>query len=378
MSMVTYPLNNIEYTAEDAELYLCTRESGVHDGSDFSIEIVNNEVTVEPGIAWIKNSRFSGKVVALKEAKRLSLSVPDSAYNRIDAVVIQFDANTNRSDILIKEGIASSNPIAPDVVRTESVYELHTFHIIRRPGSTSIGSNDVVDIRANYDYCGIMFDPISSIDNTLSVAGKAADSKAVGDLLAKKANIINIGNYVGDLNSLDIPLNSIAWVAAGTSTNCPTTSSAYLETWGSQEDVRFQRITTEGGSRAQRRYYNNAWTEWEWENPPLTTGKEYRTTERWNGHVVYVRGVSCGTLTTGRKVVEVPDLAKCVPVSTIGYVNQGSNNYTMIPSIYYSTDESSTVVVLVNTTATTVNIQLFVGSGYAGKTATVQVKYFKV
>ena len=378
MSMVTYPLNNIDYTAEDAELYLCTRESGVHDGSDFSIEIVNNEVTVEPGIAWIKNSRFSGKVVALKEAKKLSLSVPDSAYNRIDAVVIQFDANTNRSDILIKEGIASSNPIAPDVVRTESIYELHTFHILRRPGSTSIGSDDITDLRNNYDYCGIMFDPISSIDNTLSVAGKAADSKAVGDLLAKKANIINIGNYVGDLNSLDIPLNSIAWVAAGTSTNCPTTSSAYLETWGSQQDIRFQRITTEGGSQAQRRYYNNAWTEWEWENPPLTTGKEYRTTERWNGHAVYVRGVSCGTLTAGRKVVEVPDLAKCIPISTIGYVDHGNNDYTMVPSIYYSTDEDNTIVVLVNTWLITGNIQLFVGAAYAGKTATVQVKYFKV
>ena len=201
---------------------------------------------------------------------------------------------------------------------------------------------------------------------------------AFKQLALKKANLINIGTYVGDLNSLDIPLNSIGWVDAGTCTNCPTTSSAYLETWGSQEDIRFQRITTEGGSQAQRRYYNNAWTEWEWKNPPLITGKEYRTTERWNGHVVYVRGVSCGTLTTGRKVVEVPDLANCIPISTMGYVNQGSNNYTMVPSIYYSTDEDSTIVVLVNTTGVTGNIQLFVGAGYAGKTATVQVKYFKV
>ena len=29
MSVITYPLNNIEYTASDAELYNCTRTSGV-------------------------------------------------------------------------------------------------------------------------------------------------------------------------------------------------------------------------------------------------------------------------------------------------------------------------------------------------------------
>lgn len=35
----------------------------------------------------------------------------------------------------------------------------------------------------------------------------------------------------------------------------------------------------------------------EWVNPPMQPGVEYRTTERWNGKVVYAKLVNCGTVT---------------------------------------------------------------------------------
>ena len=42
--------------------------------------------------------------------------------------------------------------------------------------------------------------------------------------------------------------------------------------------------------------YNGGWGEWEWENPPMHTGVEYRTTEEYSGYPVYVKVVSMGTL----------------------------------------------------------------------------------
>lgn len=41
------------------------------------------------------------------------------------------------------------------------------------------------------------------------------------------------------------------------------------------------------GCVIQRTYRNDAWGEFEWVNPPMTTGVEYRTTERYNGSAVY-------------------------------------------------------------------------------------------
>lgn len=50
------------------------------------------------------------------------------------------------------------------------------------------------------------------------------------------------------------------------------------------------------GCKAVKTFYGGSWEPWEWENPPMETGKEYRTTERYNGKVVYAKNVSFGKL----------------------------------------------------------------------------------
>lgn len=183
MSMVTYPLNNIEYTAEDAELFHSTRTSGVYatNSFDYSVTGADNTIIIRTGIAWIKNSEFSGKVVAQKESISLDMGLPDSVYPRIDAIVIQFDANKNASEILVKEGVASSNPTPPNVVRTESIYELHLYHVRRYAGSLTISPDSISDLRTNSNYCGLMYDSVTqAVDATLSKSGIAADAEAVG------------------------------------------------------------------------------------------------------------------------------------------------------------------------------------------------------
>ena len=95
MAIITYPLNNIEYTAEDAELYLSTRTSGVFANDDFPITVPGdrNTVTLGEGIGWIRNSKFAGKVVANKTEMPLDLGLPHATYTRIDAEALRFRAN---------------------------------------------------------------------------------------------------------------------------------------------------------------------------------------------------------------------------------------------------------------------------------------------
>ena len=38
------------------------------------------------------------------------------------------------------------------------------------------------------------------------------------------------------------------------------------------------------------------WDSWEWVNPPMVIGTEYRTTERWQGKPVYIKLLSLGNL----------------------------------------------------------------------------------
>ena len=57
-----------------------------------------------------------------------------------------------------------------------------------------------------------------------------------------------------------------------------------------------------------------AWGEWEWFNPPMELGVEYRTTERYLGKPVYVKTVQAFSSLTGSDVTDVCE----VPVDHAG------------------------------------------------------------
>jgi hypothetical protein len=50
------------------------------------------------------------------------------------------------------------------------------------------------------------------------------------------------------------------------------------------------------GTSMTKTKYGGAWQPLEWNNPPMELGKEYRTTERWQGKAVYTKSVSVGNL----------------------------------------------------------------------------------
>lgn len=164
--MITYPLNNIEYEAADAELFHCTRTSGVwaKDDFPFSVTGADNSITIGTGIAWINNEKFSGKVVANKETTVLDLGVPDSIYPRIDVVAIQFDANANETKLVVKNGAPSSSPLIPAPSRLASLYELYICKIERPAGAAVVTASNVGDLRLDPQYCGLMADSVTSVN----------------------------------------------------------------------------------------------------------------------------------------------------------------------------------------------------------------------
>ena len=168
MAITVYPLNNIDYAAEDVGIYNATRTSGIYANDDFALSLTgsDNTISVDVGLAWMHLSRFFGVAVALKNKTFVDMGLPDSVYSRIDALVLQFNANKNGADVVVKSGTASSNPQPPALSQTESLYELHLAHVLRKPGAASITAADVTDMRLSSKYCGIMADPVSRVDTS--------------------------------------------------------------------------------------------------------------------------------------------------------------------------------------------------------------------
>lgn len=125
------------------------------------------------------------------------------------------------------------------------------------------------------------------------------------------------------------------WCAFNTSTaNAPYTGYGVVETIARNSDTLVQRVhdlihSYSGyynyGVSVERVFRDGAWQPWEYINPPMKPGKEYRTTERYNGKPVYTQLVDFGALpNTDRKDVY--------------FVSDGSIDNTLdIHPIYYST-----------------------------------------
>ena len=78
MSIITYPLDGVTYSAEDVATYLCTRTSGVYaKDSNFAVSITGTrQITIAPGLAWINYDDFKGVSVCSREDT--VLTVPDA------------------------------------------------------------------------------------------------------------------------------------------------------------------------------------------------------------------------------------------------------------------------------------------------------------
>ena len=104
-------------------------------------------------------------------------------------------------------------------------------------------------------------------------------------------------------------------------------------------EVKGSRTSTDGirqlfypdgtSGHLERMMVGGAWQPWEYENPPMQLGKEYRTTKRWNGKTVYALTFDAGIIpNNGYVFVQREDLMSATDVAEL------------YGHLYFSTDVS--------------------------------------
>ena len=68
------------------------------------------------------------------------------------------------------------------------------------------------------------------------------------------------------------------------------------KSWHGFATVIATDICTGGQIVLRRTLYESTWRDWEWENPRMTVGVEYRTTEQFDGKPVYIKRLSAGSM----------------------------------------------------------------------------------
>jgi uncharacterized protein YjdB len=167
--IVTYPLNGITYTAEEAAGYHSARTSGVYClDEDFKVSLSSGgkSVWISPGRAWVHPSRFTGYSIIMQWPVTLALSTPTLLCSRIDRVVLRFDRRARRSYLTVLKGTeifggTPSSSAAPRITRNEYVYDLCLAEIRYFAGTNIIPS--LIDTRGDESLCGLMRDGVTRI-----------------------------------------------------------------------------------------------------------------------------------------------------------------------------------------------------------------------
>ena len=123
------------------------------------------------------------------------------------------------------------------------------------------------------------------------------------------------------------------------------------------------------GCQIKRVCVTQKWQPWEWVNPPLGNGVEYRTTERFWGRPVYYKIVDCGQIADNKQVEHgIVNMRDCISFQGLrGGLPMPSitNNNLADPWSYYVADVSRT------------KITLACGTSAAGGNCHVMLKYTK-
>lgn len=183
---------------------------------------------------------------------------------------------------------------------------------------------------------------VPQVDNTLTKEGCYADAKAVGDILRGEQRAVNfsydsngngleattIQEALDELNELTKGKAPLGYVEAvyevstladfnakivelegamdvktikryaitkGTWDDTFPSADYFVEirkAWHGYSTVTARAVCNGNQIVLHRALDNNAWRDWEWENPLMTAGVEYRTTERWLDKAVYTQIIS--------------------------------------------------------------------------------------
>lgn len=169
------------YNANDySENLAAIISSGVRRSADDDLKVTaagGMNLSIAIGRAWIEG-RW-----AYNDSPYTELSVPTAPtgnLKRIDRVVLRLGQNPSDTPdraivFAYKQGTPSTNPTAPTLERTSTVYEIALADITVNSNVTSISQGNINDKRADQTVCGWITTPIGYNDYFTSIDGKCDD-----------------------------------------------------------------------------------------------------------------------------------------------------------------------------------------------------------
>lgn len=167
------------YYAEDfAEYFIPFFTNGIFNNGCQVLGNTNDmAVNVSTGRAFINGYRYRNK-----QSKTLTIENADGVLSRIDNIVIRLDLTNRNISTQVIKGSFSNNPVAPDLTRTSTIYDLRIAKVYIPAGTTEITQDLIEDCRFINSDCGNVISPIKTPDTEqLFIQMQAIFDKFIAD-----------------------------------------------------------------------------------------------------------------------------------------------------------------------------------------------------
>lgn len=184
--LTCWPLDNKEYTAEALGAAYAARSRGILHAADFTATANgDNTLTIGPGVGCIHPGTYWAAFPYLLANTQLTFTDADGTNPRWDAVALTYDKNTNTAGLEVRTGTASASPALPELRRDDDYDEIFLYRVTRPRGATKISTDNIVDLRLNEAYCGLMRDTMDSVDTGVMNAAFTAFLQQIETELAQ-------------------------------------------------------------------------------------------------------------------------------------------------------------------------------------------------
>ena len=184
--LTCWPLDNKEYTAEALGAAYAARSRGILHAADFTATANgDNTLTIGPGVGCIHPGTYWAAFPYLLANTQLTFTDADGTNPRWDAVALTYDKNTNTAGLEVRTGTASASPALPELRRDDDYDEIFLYRVTRPRGATKISADNIVDLRLDSTYCGLMRDTMDSVDTGVMNAAFTAFLQQIETELAQ-------------------------------------------------------------------------------------------------------------------------------------------------------------------------------------------------
>ncbi|MCI9681417.1 MAG: hypothetical protein HFI26_08540 [Lachnospiraceae bacterium] len=153
-----------EYFADDfARFFRAFISSGTFMNEASNLQVIANgdmSVTLKPGSMIIDGYRYDNVADII-----INISPADGVLKRIDRVSATWSKEDRDIHYVVREGVYSYEPVAPECRRTAEYKDYVVADIIVEAGAISIKQADIVDQRLNSEVCGLAI-PFGKVDTS--------------------------------------------------------------------------------------------------------------------------------------------------------------------------------------------------------------------